>query len=153
MHLNTDSYETLYGTAADADIAAGLIGRQVDTAPRGLTATGIPEGIVLEWEPYEHPIVAGYNVYRRLAGQSYVDNPHAQVGRIGVYSDTGLVGGQVYSYTLCSYDPVGNLHQVSPEVSAVALKVETPEPSDYMPVIAKDARTGTVQGSEKWHQP
>jgi dienelactone hydrolase len=153
MYLNTDSYDFLYGTAADADIAAGLIERQVDTAPRGLTAIGIPEGIVLEWEPYEHPIVAGYNVYRRLAGQSYVDNPHAQVGRTRVYSDTGLAGGQVYSYTLCSCDPVGNLHQVSAEVSAVALEVEALEPSVYMPVIAKDAGTGTLQGSEKWHQP
>ena len=154
LHLDVDkltgSYEYLYGTAAGADITAGLIEQRVDTAPRGLTATGIVEAVSLRWELYAHPIIAGYNIYRRLPGQSYTDAPHARVGRTGTYSDTGLAGGQVYSYTLQSYDPAGNLHQVSPEVGAVALPgdpghpeppgpVPTLTPSVFMPVIVQDA--------------
>jgi hypothetical protein len=64
--------------------------------------------------------VAGYNVYRRLPGQNYYETPYAHLGVLGAYADTSLVGGQVYSYTVRSYDAAGNLHQASSEVSAVA---------------------------------
>jgi len=120
LYLNTDYYDYLYGTQADADVTAGHIERQVDTAPRGLTATGAPGAIRLAWELYAHPIVAGYNAYRRLPGERYTGTAHAQVGRTTTYSDTGVLEGQVYSYTLQSRDSAGNLHQAAEEVSAVA---------------------------------
>jgi len=119
LHLDTDYYTYLYGTQAGADIAAGKIERQVDTAPRGLAATGLAEAVTLVWELYEHPIVAGYNLYRRLPGEAYTETPHARVGRTFTYLDAGLQAGQVYSYTLRSRDAAGNLHEPSGEVSAV----------------------------------
>jgi hypothetical protein len=75
--------------------------------------------VALQWELYEHPIIAGYNIYRRLPGETYTEIPHAQVERISTYLDGGLPVGQVYSYTLCSRDAAGNQHQSSGEVSAV----------------------------------
>lgn len=119
LHLDTDYYTYLYGAEADADIAAGKVERQVDTAPRGLGATGLAEAVALAWELYEHPIVAGYNLYRRLPGEAYTETPRAQVERTFTYLDVGLQAGQVYSYTLRSRDAAGNLHQSSSEVSAV----------------------------------
>jgi hypothetical protein len=137
LHLNTDHYDYLYGTEADTDVAAGLIERQVDTAPRGLTASGSVEAVALAWELYGHPIVAGHNIYRRLPGGSYTEMPYAQVGRTSTYLDVGLLVGQVYSYTLCSRDSAGNPHQLSGEVSAV------PAGSTawvYLPIILRPPR-------------
>jgi len=119
LHLDTGYYTYLYGAEAGTDIAAGKIERQVDTAPRGLAATGLAEAVALVWELYEHPIVAGYNLYRRLPGEAYTEAPHAHVGRTFTYLDVGLQAGQVYSYTLRSHDVAGNLHEPSGEVSAV----------------------------------
>lgn len=139
LQLNTDYYDYLYGTEADADVTAGHIERQVATAPRGLTATGASDAIRLAWELYAHPIVAGYNIYRRLPGESYTDAAYAQVGRTGVYSDTGVLEGQVYSYTLRSRDPAGNLHQAADEVSAVVGADGAPmRVVGYLPAVYTD---------------
>jgi dienelactone hydrolase len=120
LHFNAGYYGYLYGAQADADVANGLVARQAQTAPRGLSAAAATGAINLTWQVYAHPVVAGYNVYRRLPGQSYSETPYAHLGVLGAYADTSLVGGQVYSYTVRSYDAAGNLHQASSEVSAVA---------------------------------
>ena len=78
--------------------------------------------------------MAGYNLYRRGAGDGYSNAPIAQVGPVSDYFDTGLTGGQVYSYSLRSYDPAGNLHQLSDEVGAVPLTVSE---VIYFPIILK----------------
>lgn len=134
LHLNADDYDYLYGTEADTDVAAGLIERQVDTAPRGLTASGSVEAVALAWELYGHLIVAGYNIYRRLPGGSYTEMPYAQVGHTSTYLDVGLLAGQVYSYTIHSRDAAGNLHQSSGEVSAVPVN---PTWWTYLPMVLR----------------
>ena len=134
LHLNTDYYGYLYGTEAGADIAAGRVQRQVDTAPRNFRASGLIEAVALEWELYDHPIIAGYNVYRRLPGATYTATPQAQVGRISTYRDVGLQAGQVYSYTLCSRDTADNVHEPSSEVSAVPVGATS---KIYLPVIVR----------------
>ena len=92
--------------------------------------------IGLAWELYDHPIVAGYNVYRRLPGEHYTDAAYAQLGQTATYSNTAVVSGQVYSYTVRSRDPAGNLHQPAPEVSAVAETNDAPtQVVGYLPVM------------------
>ena len=137
MYFNTGYYSYLYGASADADVASGVIVRQVQTAPRGLTAVGLTGTINLSWQVYNQPVVAGYNVYRRLPGQSYSEVPHAHLGLLGAYADTGVVSGQVYSYTVRSYDAAGNLHQVSYEVSAVARTPFVPTAWVYLPIVQR----------------
>jgi len=134
LHLNTSDYDYLYGAEGDGDIAAGLIERQVDTAPRDLTARSLVEAVALEWELYQHPIVAGYNIYRRLAGEPFSETPNAQVGKSSTYIDRDVTSGQVYSYTLRSYDPAGNLHQPCDEVSAVP---RAPTSWRYLPIVLR----------------
>jgi dienelactone hydrolase len=118
LYVNTDHYDYLYGIEADADIVAGSIERQADTAPREFTARGSIEAVVLEWELYEHPIVAGYNIYRHLPSGVFTDEPHVQVGRVSSYRDRGLVAGQIYTYTIRSRDAAHNLHESSDTVNA-----------------------------------
>ena len=137
LHFNTGYYSYLYGAHADADVASGVIERQVQTAPRGLTAVGLTGTINLIWQVYNHPVVAGYNVYRRLPGQSYSETPQAHLGLLGAYADTTVASGQVYSYTVRSYDPAGNLHQVSSEVSAAARTPFVPTAWVYLPIMLK----------------
>jgi pimeloyl-ACP methyl ester carboxylesterase len=134
LYLNTGSYGELYGAGANADVEDGLIERRVDTAPRGLAASGIAQAIRLDWTPYAHPIIAGYELYRRLPGESYAGTPRARVGRTGMYTDTGVVIRQVYSYTVRSRDAAGNLHQAASEVAAMA-DGDAPGATMYLPLI------------------
>ena len=115
----TGDYTYLYGTQSDADVNAGLIERQVSTAPRNVSAQSLTNAVRLTWTRYHHPQVAGYNVYRRQTGQAYPATPNAQVRAESVFTDIALSGGQLYSYTLRSFDPAGNVHQASNEVSAI----------------------------------
>lgn len=116
----TEDYTYLYGTQSAADVSAGLIVKQESTAPRNFSANPAAGSIDLAWTRYPHPIVAGYNIYRRQAGQSYSATPYAQVGSVPNYADAGVAAGEVYSYTVRSRDPAGNVHQASTERSVVA---------------------------------
>ena len=71
----------------------------------------------LHWTPYDHPIIAGYNVYRREQGGTYPPAPLVQVGRISSYTDQDVVPGQEYVYIVHSRDAAGNQHQPSDEAS------------------------------------
>jgi dienelactone hydrolase len=145
LYHDTHYYNYLYGSEADSDIADGLIERQVDTAPRDVSATGQHKAVLLEWTLYEHPVVAGYNIYRRQTGEVYPDIPQIRVGPTGNHVDEGLVGGETYFYVLCSRDAAGQEHQLSLEVSAVTLGqgppevTPTPEPTErlYLPCVFK----------------
>ena len=137
LYLDTASYDRLYGASSDADVENGLIGRQLDTAPRGLTAVAAGQIIDLEWSLYEHPIIAGYNLYRRQADERYASLPYAQLGRTGHYADRNVVAGQVYSYTVRSRDAAGNVHQAADEVAVLAQGGEPPAFHIYLGLILK----------------
>lgn len=96
LHYDTDYYDYLYGSEADEDIDDNLIERLVDTAPRNVTATGQYKAVLLEWELYDHPIIAGYNAYRRQSGQSYPSEPQIRTGATNNHLDEGLAGGETY---------------------------------------------------------
>jgi hypothetical protein len=134
LYLDTASYDRLYGQAADADVDAGRIERELHTEPRDLTADA-GRAIRLSWTPYEHPIIAGYTLYRRQAGEGEATTPYAQIGRMGAYTDTAVVAGQVYSYTVRSRDPAGNLHQAAGEVAAQVPREETTAWRLYLALI------------------
>jgi hypothetical protein len=127
-------YIYIYGSESEADVDAKKIEREIATAPRGLIATGAIEAIHLQWTPYAHPIVAGYNVYRRSPGASYDETPYAQVAWTGTYSDTNVVAGQIYSYTVRSRDTDGNVHGPADEASAVARGGGSPPHPFYVPL-------------------
>lgn len=168
LQHDTQSYAYLYGTAAQADIAAGRIQSEWDTGPRGLTGQGGAGSASLQWVLYEQPIVAGYDIYRRPAGESYSATPQAQVGRVSTYVDSGLSPGESYCYRVCSRDPAGNEHpaqgevciatqgDITPTLSATAMPTATPTASatpTHMPTASATAtptatRTGTPGPTE-----
>jgi hypothetical protein len=142
LHDDAESYDYLYGSEAGADIAAGRIQAQIDTAPKGLSGQGLLGSASLQWELYEHPMVAGYNIYRRLPDQGYAATPDAQVGRVSTYLDDGLAAGQAYFYTVRSRDPAGNEHQAAAEVRVMVQSDITPTASplpSYTPTATSSA--------------
>jgi predicted dienelactone hydrolase len=126
LHLDTDSFAYLYGAESQLDVAAGRIEPQVDTAPKSFVGSGLVGAAALEWDLYDHPIVAGYNIYRRLPGEPYLESPYAQVGSTNTYVDISVVGGQDYLYTVRSHDPAGNQHEPADEVSITVQAGTTP---------------------------
>jgi pimeloyl-ACP methyl ester carboxylesterase len=119
LQLDTDFYTYLYGAKAEEDIQAGRISMEVDTAPKGVAATDVGSTVELSWTAYEHPIIAGYNIYRSQESGAYPNTPYAQVGRVSSFVDTGPVTGQRNYYVVRSRDAAGNEHQASVEVSAL----------------------------------
>ena len=115
-----EDYTYLYGVQSAADVSAGLIMKQESTAPRNVSAQPLVNAIQLNWANYNHPIIEGYNIYRRQTGQSYSATPYAQMSAPSAsYVDTQVSGGQTYSYTLRSFDGAAQVHQAALEVSAV----------------------------------
>jgi len=119
LQHNTDYYTYLYGDQAAGDAQAGRIAPDVRTVPRGVTAIGGTHTIELNWALYDHPMVAGYNIYRGQQSGDYGAAPTAQVGRQSSYVDSDVVAHQRYYYALRSRDAAGNEHQLSAEVTAV----------------------------------
>jgi PKD repeat protein/predicted dienelactone hydrolase len=120
LGYDTDYYTYLYGDEADADIGAGRISREVHNAPRDVTAVGGFSGVDLGWTLHDHPMVAGYNIYRSVLSSDYLGPPHVRVGREAAYKDTDVVLGERYYYVVRSRDAARNEHESSREVSAVA---------------------------------
>jgi hypothetical protein len=119
VRLDTDSYDLLYGAQADSDVAAGLVERTVDTAPRDVRATGVASAVELSWRAFDHPVVTGYHIYRSQQSQVYHGPPYAQVGPQSGFVDVDVVPGTLYYYVVACHDAAGNEHQLSIEVSAV----------------------------------
>jgi hypothetical protein len=118
LHFDTDYYAYLYGAQAAEDIDAGRISMEVDTAPRDVAATEVGSTVEVSWTLYDHPIIAGYNIYRSQQSGDYPSTPYAQVGRVSSFVDTTPVAGQQNYYVVRSRDAAGNEHQASAEVSA-----------------------------------
>jgi hypothetical protein len=134
VRLDADYYTYLYGAKADADIQAGLIEREVDTAPRDVAARDRSGAIELSWALYDHPIIAGYNIYRSQTSGEFPASPYAQVGRESSFIDESVVPGQQYFYVVRSHDAAGNEHQPSSEVGA---RTSGATYRIYVPLIVK----------------
>jgi hypothetical protein len=145
----TEDYTYLYGTQSEADVSAGLIVKQESTALHDVSAQAMLNSIQLNWTRYDHPIISGYNVYRRQNGQTYSATPYAQLAASSGYTDTQVMTGQVYSYTLRSRDAAGHVHQASTEVSAIPLSAPptntwTPTPTSTATPTRTPTPTVTV---------
>ena len=157
LHYDTDYYDYLYGSEADSDIAGGLIERQVDTAPRDVSATGQDKAVLLEWTLYNHPIVAGYSAYRRQAADVFPDTPQIHTGTVNNHLDEGLNGSETYYYVLCSRDGAGNEHRLSSEINATTSGEGppdvTPTPEPTPEPTPKPAPTATPESDDKVYLP
>ncbi len=90
--------------------------------PEGLQAAANPEGhtIDLSWNPDTEPDLAGYFVYRRVAGSA--GQPERISGKMPVptpgWSDTTAQSGVAYAYSVSAVDASGNESAHSQEATA-----------------------------------
>ncbi len=137
-------YTYLYGDRANEDIQAGLLTRDLQTAPRGVVAMGQPSAVRLSWTLSIYPIIASYNIYRSQQSGTYPSVPYAQVGRESSYVDANVAPGQRYFYVLRSRDTAGNEHQPSSEVNAVPGGISTLTPTSTATATAMPTSTSTT---------
>lgn len=116
LHVQANYYDTIFGAQLTQDQNAGLISPQYNTQTDDLSGLSLNSQVWLGWEVFDHPVIGGYNVYRREAGESFPTTPNAHLGVTGYYLDVGVTPGETYTYTVRSYDLDGNLHQAAEEV-------------------------------------
>ncbi|HPR18657.1 MAG TPA: M1 family metallopeptidase, partial [Candidatus Cloacimonadota bacterium] len=75
---------------------------------------------VLTWSDFFDPAIAGYNVYRKLEGEDYVQLNPDPIGDT-FYYDADVVAGQQYYYKIAAAsDPAGNyISKFSNEISLI----------------------------------
>ncbi len=83
-------------------------------APSDLRANAAPESVELSWDRNTEADLAGYRVYRALAGGAF--ERIAEVSQIPSYSDRAIEHGKQYRYVVSAIDQSGN----ESERSAVA---------------------------------
>ena len=89
-----------------------------------ITAVGLPESIKISWQLPNYPIIAGYELFRRLSGDTFPSSPQMTTGITNSYVDEGLTASQPYEYTVRSVDLAGNLHQLSNVVTAAPREIK-----------------------------
>lgn len=90
----------------------------VPSPPPAVWAAGQDQAVRLTWYPSWAPDLAGYNVWRRVAGVG--DLVQINTGLVGAasYLDSPLVNGTEYEYAVSTVDTSGNESALSAVVSA-----------------------------------
>ena len=140
-------FSYLYGEDAEADIQAGSVTRDAQTAPQDVTAVGQANAVLVSWSFPAYTAIAGYNIYRSTQSGAYSGVPLAGVGRVSSYQDLDVVGGTRYYYVVRSRDASGNEHQSSAEVSAVPEHVPTPTATSTSTVTVAPTNTPSMTPS------
>ena len=76
--------------------------------PRGLTATASVGGIALDWADNSEPDLAGYNVSRRVVGETGFTKLNGALLRDSKYDDTKAPVGKTSYYRVTAVDKAGN---------------------------------------------
>ena len=120
LQFRDEYFTIIYADGLAQDIAQNLISAEFVNQPRGFQGFGINQWILLTWELYDHPVLGGYNIYRRESGGVYPSQPYHQLGLTGSFVDSAVSPGEQKIYKICSYDQGGNQHQCAPEVIITA---------------------------------
>ncbi len=134
LYLNPNNYRTLFGEEADADVNMGKIELAFYTFPHDFSATNLTEAVRLDWLGYEQPMISGYHIYRRLPEYEFSNVPYVSLDLESSFIDSEVTAGQLYGYKVQSFDPTGNLHQLSGEITAVP---QPPSTKLWLPIVKK----------------
>ncbi len=128
------TYDVIFDDAAFGTSRLGPIGDTPPTVPTGVTATATSAfSVQLGWTASTDDVgVAGYDVFR---GSTVV----ASVGNVTWWTDSGVLAGQSYTYSVRARDTSGN-------VSALSAPVSVTTPAAATPLFADGFETGDVSG-------
>jgi chitodextrinase len=118
-----DATGNLSGTSAPGYVTLPAGDTEPPSQPTGLWPTSVTgSSVSLSWQAAADNVsVAGYRIYRG----------GVQIGQTTgtSWTDTGLVGGMQYGYTVVAYDGSGNLSPQSAVAFATTLTVDTVAPT------------------------
>ena len=106
----------------------------ITTEVEGLHGISIGDSVILTWDVYAQPILAGYNIYRRDSSGEYPSQPFVELDMIGNYTDRTVEAGQGYFYKLCSYDLDGYQHICNEEIF-VRVGEDSPDSPIFLPIV------------------
>lgn len=89
-------------------------------APTRLVALAEDGRIRLLWQAVEAPDLAGYQVYRRIAGQEEAELLNDETTLETEYVDGDVIAGRSYAYEIRSIDLLGNQSAAGPAAEAKA---------------------------------
>jgi hypothetical protein len=105
------------GTASDLVSGAGRDFKSL-VGPAHLVAVRIPEGVKLVWQGVSSDNLAGYRIYRRAEGADQTEFL-AEVSRDqNYYIDQSETGGQLWYYSVTSFDSAVPAHESGPSAEA-----------------------------------
>jgi Fibronectin type III domain len=87
-------------------------------APTGLRVVSAPRSIELTWNRNTEPDLAGYRIYRALAGGAF--EKIADTSQVPAYSDSKIAAGKSYRYEIAAVDQAGNESPRSAPAEAAA---------------------------------
>ncbi|HLK61894.1 MAG TPA: hypothetical protein VKU19_00545 [Bryobacteraceae bacterium] len=87
--------------------------------PAGLRAAPAAGSVELSWDRNEEPDLAGYRVYRAVAGGDFVKI--ADVSQVPTYSDRTVESGKEYRYAITAFDKATPPNESGKSEAAVAL--------------------------------
>jgi len=135
VNQKAEYFAYIFGAQAQADVDTGLIKLITDATTTNLVTNELINAVELNWDSYNHPILAGYHIYQRLAAEPPFGSPLASIDLAGLFKDFEVVGGQAYTYAVRCFDTAGNLYQLSREITITF----EPEPvkviKNYVPYI------------------
>ncbi|MFL7893491.1 MAG: hypothetical protein ACK2UM_06025 [Anaerolineales bacterium] len=131
LHFEDECYSTLFGDGLQQDIAQNSISVEYANQPRNFQGYGTTQWVLLTWEGYDHPVLGGYNIYRRASDGVYSSKPYRQLALTGSFADPIGSRGATNGYKVCSYDKGGNQHQCSEEIIITAGESEPA----FLPII------------------
>jgi hypothetical protein len=126
------------GHEGGAAVEASAIPGSVPLPPESLVALPFFHGVGLAWLPNRELDLAGYNLYRRTPGTSFIRlNPSLITGT--TFRDSGLVSDTVYYYAATAIDTNGNEGDTSAEVHAKPITL------DHGILLVDETRNGSGQ--------
>ena len=112
-----------------------------------LTATPSQGGIALDWADNSEPDLAGYNVSRRIVGETEFTRLNTELLNASEYKDTKAPGGKTSYYRVTAVDKVGNESNFAAD-SAYRTEIDaplaSPESADFGNVAVGKTTTKDV---------
>ena len=106
--------ETAVESEASAEVAINTTDHTPPRVPTGLVAVPTTTGMVLKWDENGEEDLAGYNLYRRAAGEAVPVKLNGVPLARGGYTDTTAVKNKTYTYTVTALDDATNPNESRP---------------------------------------
>ena len=139
--------ESNYSLAAV--ISYVLIDTTPPASPSGLNASASTTVVTLSWQSNPEADLAGYNIYRKVDGESVFSKANGALRTSTYYQDTSLGASTNYQYRITAVDTSGN--ESSPSTVVPITTLTPPDTTSPAVPTGLSASGGEYQASLSWN--